>query len=592
MLLAFGRLRDGVRPEQARAELAALTAQFGDRHPDAYPPQARPTMRVTTLRDALTERARPTFLTLLGAVLCILLIVCANVANLMLARLVQREKELAVRSALGAGRRRLMRQLLTESTLLALLGGGLGLLLARGLVGVLSLYAARFTSRAAEIQIDGAVLAFTLAISVLTGLVFGSLPGLPSFRRLAEALHDGARGTPGSAAGRMRHALIAAQLAASFVLLIGAALLMRSVFNLHQVDPGFDAERVVSMRVTLNWSRYSGPDFAPRVLGVFEPLVERVRALPGVESVGAGIRVPLDQAGAFNTRLQIEGRDGGARVEAQADFHLASEDFFRALGVAVLRGRGFTEADAPAAPGTALVNESMERRRFGGDAVGRRLSLDNGQTWLNVVGVVGDVRQSGLDREAADEIYLPFRQNPGFQFTLFVRAQGDPQAVARQVRGVVQQLDPETPVSDVRTLAAVRHEALAAPRLTAVLQGLFAALALLVTATGLSGVVAFSVSRRTQEIGVRMALGAQPADVVRLLLSQAMRSLGLGLVLGAAGALGLGRVLTGLLFGVQPTDAACFAASAVVLVLVALLACFLPARRATAIDPLLALRAS
>jgi putative ABC transport system permease protein len=594
MVSAFARLREGVPLARARGDVAAVAERLHTEYPEAFAQEPGYRANLVPVREELVQGARPTFLLLLATVGGVLLIACANVSNLMVARLAGREKELAVRAALGAGRSRLLRQLLTESTLLALAGGALGLALAMLVSGTLATYAARFTPRAQEVRIDGWVLAFTLVVALLTGLLAGSLPGLPAWRRLSEALGEGGR-TGASGRHRLRAGLVVSQLAVSFVLLIGAALALRSFVNLLHVDAGFRTQNVLTASTHLNWSRYGTPEHRvdrERVLAFHRGLDERLRAQPGVVEVGHAWTFPLNAQFNNDGTFRVEGRPSGDEATLpHAEFRGASEGYFRALGVPVLRGRAFDQRDDGERGSVVLVSQGLARRQFGSeDPVGRRLSTDGGKTWGTIVGVVGDVRNIALDREPRDTVYLPFRQYPGFSSQVFVRTTGDPQAVSRVLRDAVHQLDPQTAVYAVKTLEDVRSSALGSPRLTAVLLGGFALLALLITAAGLSGLIAFSVSQRTHEIGVRMALGATPAGVLAMVLAQGMRSVVLGLALGTAGALALVRLVSGLLFGVAPTDVLCFVGSGVVLAAVAAVACFLPARRATAIDPQLALR--
>jgi predicted permease len=591
---AFARVKAGVPLERARADVATVAERLKKDHPDAYPQGLDPTATLVSVREEMVRSARPTLLVLLGTVALVLLIACANVANLTLARLSDRGREMGVRAALGAGRVRLLRQLLTESTLLALIGGGLGLAVAFLTRDALVQFAARFTPRAGEVRIDGAVLAFSLAATVFTGLLVGSLPGLPAFDRLARALTGDGRSTAGRPRQRVRSVLAVSQLALSFMLLIGAALMLKSFANLQRVDPGFRADHVLTMTVDLNWSKYATPERRvdrQRVLQVFEPLWERVRAVPGVVTAGSAWTFPLNGAFSSNGGFMIEGVHHDGQTLPRAEFRGASALYFETLGVPLLHGRAFDAHDRDGAEPVVIVSQGLARRHFGaGDPVGKRLSSDRGQTWARIVGVAGDVRQTGLAVEPPDVVYASFGQFPGYTSTLFVRTSGDPAALADRVRGEIRSLDPQAAVTSVRTLETIRHDALASPRLTAFLLGLFAFVALAISAAGLAGVLAYTVSQRTREIGIRMALGAEPGSVLRMLLGQGMVSVVIGLLAGLVGALGLSRLVSGLLFGVAPTDPLCFAGSAAVLVLVALVASFLPARRATGIDPILALR--
>jgi predicted permease len=523
----------------------------------------------------------------------VLLIACANVANLSLARLADRGRELAVRAVLGAGRRRLLRQLLTESTLLSLAGGALGLLLAAATLEALTRFAARFTARAVEVRLDGGVLLFTLAVSLATGLAFGTLPGLPSAPSLAGTAGSAGRAIGGRGRRRTRAALVVSQLALSFTLLIGAALMLRSFAKLSAVDPGFQVENVLTMGLHLNWSTHtteSGIDLA-RVTAFHDALAERVRALPGVAVAGNAWTFPLNSTFRSDGSVLVEGQDpaGGLPLAEQLG---TSPDYFRALGVPLLAGRFFDEHDRGDSSDAVIVNERFVRRRIpDGNPLGKRLSFDQGRRWRSIVGVVGDVRQGGLEREPGPSVYFPFQQFPGFSSTLVVRTHADPLALAERIRGLAQQLSRDTAVGPVQTLEQIRADGLASPRLTTLLLGGFAGLALLIAVTGLSGVLAYGVSQRTREIGVRMALGAAPREILAMVLRQGLTSITLGLALGLLGALGLSRLVSRLLFGVEPTDPLCFAGSVLVLGLAGVLACLGPARRAVGVEPIQALRA-
>ncbi|MCI0488873.1 MAG: ABC transporter permease [Blastocatellia bacterium] len=593
MMSVFGRLKPGVTTEQAQADIGTIAARLKQGYPESYPDRRGYGARVAALQEELTSRARPTLIILLVTAGLVLLIACANVANLMLARMIRREKEMAIRLALGAGRGRILCQLLTESTMLALAGGALGIVIATLGLDVLAAFAARFTTRANEIEIDGSVLLFTLLISVATGLIFGLMPALASGNDLSASIKEGGgRSTAGSGKQRLRSLLLVAQVAVSFVLLIGAGLMVRSLIKLQEVDPGFDSDNVLTMRINLNWSKYTTPQ---QTRDFYKRLLERVKSQPGVMSAAAASTFPLNPAGITagpqTLSFQIEGRLLAEGEPApQADFRTASPDYFQTVGVPLVGGRLFTNMDHEEAPGVAIINQAMARHRWGDeDPVDKRVSLDNGQTWLTIVGVVGDVKQYGLDSEAADELYRPMAQG-GFAGRLLVRAAVDPMQMVRQVRETVYGIDPETAIDSVQTLERVRNESLASPRLTAVLLGLFAALALVITLTGIAGVMALWVGQRTQEIGVRMALGASHWAVLRMVLGQGVVLVVIGLALGIAGSFALTHLMSGLLFNIEPTDLFTYFAVSSLLLAAAVAACFAPARRATAIDPMTALR--
>jgi putative ABC transport system permease protein len=590
MLHIFGRMAPAITVAQAQTELEGIAGTLRSEYPAAYPSGQGFTISATSLHDELTKDARPTLLLLIGTTAFVLLIACANIANLTLARLTRRSREMALRAALGADRVRLFRQMLTESGLLALAGGVLGLGLAAATMRLLTGFAARFTPRAGEIALDGEVLVFTLVVCVLTGLAFAVLPALPTRANLVSALKEGGAAVSGGGSSRIRAALVVAQVAVSMVLLVGAGLMLRSLLELQSVNPGFDSQRVLTMTLDLNWSRYTSNDL---ILGFHDRLNARLTGQPGVVSTASTLTFPLDGHRRFNVSFLIEGQppaEDGA--QPLGDLRSASPEYFPTLGIALVTGRLFTPSDGPDAPQVAIVNQSLARRYFAREtAVGKRISADTGKTWITIVGVVGDVRHYGLESEPTDEVYLPFAQLPIRESTFLVRTTADPGAMARRIGEEVLAIDAGQPVANVQTLEEVRGEALANPRLTTTLILLFALLALCITAAGLGGVVAFSVSQRTQEIGVRMALGAGRAEVLGMVLREGLLLVGLGLVLGALVAAFLGRLMTGLLFHVETTDPLTFAGMSLILVLIAAAACLVPARRAATVDPLVALRA-
>jgi putative ABC transport system permease protein len=600
MLQVFGRLKQDASLSTARTDLSTIAARLTRAYPDAYP-KAGFLVAPVSLRDEMTRQARPTFLILLGTVGLVLLLACANVANLTLARLIRREREMALRSALGADRRRLTRQLLTESTVLGLAGGALGLLLARAGLQLLVAFATRFTPRAVEIRIDSAVLVFTLAVSIATGIALGLIP-VSGRRNLAAAIQEsGERSTQAWGKHRLRDLLIVSQVAISFVLLIGAGLMVRTLWNLQRVDPGFQTERVLTMRIDLNFSKYlftargeAIPNGRDKVIAFHEQLLNRMKGEQGVVSAAVAGTFPLNEGGPgnFNGRFQIEGQPPVTPdLLPDADLQQVSQDYFRTIRIPLVRGRSFDDRDRAGKTPVALINQTLARHFWKhGNPVGRRLSLDGGRTWVEIVGVVGDVRQYGLAAAPSDQIYLPLLQNPTLSSTFLVRTVASPMSMSKIVSDTVHGIDPDQPVDHFRTLETVRAESLASPRLTAVLLLLFAVLALVITATGIAGVLAFSVSQRRHEFGIRMALGAAPRTVLHMVLRQGMGLVGIGLALGLAGGVVFTRLLSGLLFGVGPTDPLTFAAVAVVLASVAVASCAVPARRATHADPMVALR--
>ena len=589
MVSAVGRIREGVALETARADLDVVAKRLQRDYPDSYQAAQGYRITATPLQDELTRSFKTTLLVLLGTAGFVLLIVCASVANLTLARMVRRDREMAVRAALGASRTRLVRQLLTESTLLAVIGGALGLAIAGWGVQLLSAFAERYTTRAQEISIDRAVLLFTLVVSVATGLIFGAVPAFA--RRLGEAasaLRAGGRSTHG--AHSVRAGLIVAQVAVSFMLLIGAGLTVRTLFNLQQVDPGVQTDDVLTMRLDLNFTKYANRESRA---AFWQRLDERFRALPGVFSVGGAGTFPLNEQGPFTSTITLEGVQYDTNAQRpRVDVRLVSPGYFETLKQPVLSGRAFQPSDRLGSTRVVIVGKSMAQRFWPNEnPIGRRISGDNGANWATVIGVVADARQQ-LNRAPGDELYIPMFQSGQLTSNWLIRTNVDAATMTRQVREAIYSVDPNQPADRFRTLADVRASTLESPKLTAILIGLFALLALVITAAGMAGVIAFSVNQRTQEFGVRMALGAQRTDVLSMVLRQGLRLVLVGLAIGLGGALVLARLMTTLLFGVEPTDAPTFVVVSMVLVAVAALACFVPARRAASVDPMIALRVS
>ncbi len=590
MMRAFGRMKPGISVSQARADLNGVAANLQKAYPKDYPPAIDYSIATASLEEELTHNARPTMLVLLGAAGFVLLIACANVANLNLSRMVRRERELAVRAALGAGRVRMFRQLLTESSLLALIGGGLGLLFSWGALNLLVSFAARFTPRAREIHLDATVLLFTLAVAVLTSLLSGTAPALAARETVVGSLKEGgAQSIIGRGRNRMRNLLIVAQVAVSFLLLIGAGLMLRSFAKLQHVDPGFQPENVLTMQIGLNFTKYNSND---KQRAFFETFLDKVEAQSGVKSAAASMMIPLTTGMTMTGDFQIEGQPPvPGQALPVADFRVISPNYFETLHIPILEGRAFTRADRPGAPDVAIVNRSAARHFWGTqDPVGKRFSVDGGKAWMQIAGVVGDVRQYGLDKEPVDEIYVPLAQSPLLDGILVIKTAGEPMSIARGVIELLYGIDPNQPAARVRSLEQVRAESVAAPRLTTNLLGVFALLALAIAATGIGGVMALAVGQRRHEIGVRMALGARPAEILRMILGQGMALALVGVGLGLFGAVWLTRLLQQLLFEVTPTDPLTYIGVAAVLGLAALVACYIPARRAARVDPIVALR--
>jgi putative ABC transport system permease protein len=589
---SLGRLRAGVTPAQAQAEIRALASEMREANTLWTPPPEYGMEReVTALQEQMVGEVRTRLLVALGAVGLVLLIACANVANLMLARAAARRKEVAIRTALGAGRFRLIRQLLTESTLLALLGGAAGLALAFGGVRLLIGGLPADTPRVAEIGIDVGVLGFAAAVTLLTGLLFGLFPALRTSRQdLHAALRGGRGASEGAGQRRLSSALVAGEVALAVVLVIGAGLLIRSFWTLLRVDPGFRVESIVSARITPPEIRYGQ---AAQQRAFYGELLARTEALPGVSGAALVDRLPL-VGGFAGLAFEVEGQPFVPGTAApMVETRRITPDYLRLMGIPLLSGRPLADADREGAPDVALINEAMARQHWPGeDPVGRRFKPVWWQNrWITVVGVVADVRQYGLASAVEPEMYRPFAQEPAGTMMLVARTAAEPPVLAANLRSTVAAVDPEVPVSEVLTLEQVVSRSVAAPRFTMLLLAVFAAVALLLGAVGIYGVVAYSVTRRTREIGVRMALGARVEDVARLVIGQGLLLTLVGVAIGLVVALAATRVLSSLLYGIEPTDPVTFLAVPLLLTLVALLASYLPARRATRVDPLVALRA-
>jgi len=585
ILRVMAKLKPEVTIDAARAEMSGLTQQIAERYPDTNKGVGS---TLVPLHEQLVGDVRPAMLLLLGAVGLVLLIACANVANLLLARAAAREKEVAIRAALGAGRARLVRQHLTESLVLAVIGGALGLLIAFWMVDLLVSFAPKGTPRLDEIAIDRSILAFTFGIAVLTGLTFGLAPALLSSRtNFNSALKEGGRDTSATSRGaRLRSALVVSEVALALMLLVGAGLLIKSFVNLQRVDPGFNPKSALRVDVTLPRTRYPERN---QSAAFYKQLLERVAALPGVQSAGAVSSLPLS-GGGTDSDFAIEGRPPAEPGHPQVAWYSSvTPDYFRAMGIRLLRGREFTEADNAAAPKVVLISESMARRYFPDeDPLGKRLVF--GKDAREIVGIISDVKFFGLNLDARPSMYFPHQQNPARGLSLVVRTQGNPLTLAAAIRGQVSALDRDLAVSSVMTLEELVGTSLAEPRFVLLLLGAFAAVAMLLSAIGVYGVVSYSVTQRSHEIGVRMALGAQMSDVLKLVAGQGMSLVLGGVGLGLIAAFALSRVMESLLFGVSATDVTTFAATSLILAGVALGACFVPARRATRVDPMESLR--
>jgi predicted permease len=602
MLSAFARVRPEATLLKSAADLDITATRLQKDYPKDYPEKDFRAVEIP-LKDEMTVNFKPTLWILLGTASFVLLIVCASVANLLLARIVRRERELSLRAALGATRSRMLRQLLTESLLLAVAGGVLGLVLSAFAMKLLVTFAERFTPRAHEISIDLNVLAFTFGLSVLTGLVFGSIPGLSRRVDVADALREGSRTSQKSQG--LRRALIVAQISASFMLLIAAGLMLRSLMKVQGVNPGIHTEHLLTFRADMAFNRFPlsmpNSERRPKIGNYWSQFEDRLRAIPGVTDVGAGGTFPLNEVPPFSRSLIRESHPLPPGVHPpQVNARLATPDYFRTLGQPLLAGRTFRASDVYAAPGVAIVSQSAAKQFWPGeDPVGTRILTGTGV--ITIVGVVADVRQQ-LDHSPAAEIYVPLQQLPFFGTTWIVKTDLPAGDVERAIRAAAHAQDTDLPVTSFRTLAEVRSITLAPRRVIVALIGLFGVLALVITAAGIAGVVAFSVNQRTHEFGIRMALGAQRGRVLSLVLREGLLLVAIGLGIGLAGAAVLtrmlGRLLVAsqptngpLLFDVPPTDVLTYAGVAIVLLLVAVAACLMPARRAATVDPMIALRA-
>jgi predicted permease len=586
----IGRLKTGVQPAQANAEMDALIAQIGREHGG----NDWKTLVIPLYREIVGANERMLWV-LLGAVGMVLLIACANAANLLLARAAARQREVAVRLALGAPRRRLIRQMLTESLLISLLGGGLGALLAEGGVRALVALLPAGFPRAHDIHVNAAVFAFTFLVSIATGVLFGLAPALQASRMDPKrGLYEGGRGSMGSARQqRLRSVLVVSEVSLACVLLIGAGLMLRSFLNQLNLDPGFQQNHVLTATLSLPQVEYKTRADSTRF---YSRLVTGLRNLPGVESAGAGSDLPWtgydENAGGFT----IEGKKPPPHDDFHARYHMATPGYFPALGIPAVRGRFFTDADTKDAPQVIIINQSMAARYWPGeDAVGKRFTFEDNpkeKDWMRIVGVVGDVKDKPDSPSAEPAFWWPYAQAPfSSDMTVVLRAIGDPRVLADELRDRVKLLDPSLAVANVRLMDQIADASIATPRFAFSLVGLFAGLAIALAAIGTYGVISYSVSQRLPEFGLRLALGAPPRDVLRMVLAQAVRLALSGAALGLVVALMLARVLRSMMYDVSPADPLTFVSVVFMVIVIALLACYLPARRAARANPMTALRA-
>jgi predicted permease len=587
-LAAVGRLKADATLAAARSDLEAvavrLERQYGDTD-RGYRPNLVPA------QEQMVGSVRPALLAMLGAVVLVLLIAAANVANMLLARASSRANEIAVRAALGAGRGRLVRQLLTESLLLSLAGCAAGILLAFWGVDLLKSMAPGDIPRLAEVRVDGAVAAFAVGAAILTGIAFGLAPAWQISRAvLSDSLRERGAGAEQSG-GRLRRLFVAAEIALSLVLVVGAALLLQSFSRLRHAQLGFSPEGVFTFQLDLPDGRYTRDE---DVAAFHDALLARLGVLPGVEGAASITCLPLTGEREMNRAFFIEGRTPDPSRISTARFNSVSPGYFRLMRVPLVRGRLFAPGDAASAPRATLINEALARMYFPGeDPIGKRISLSGRpgpEDWATVVGIVGDARETSPDRPAAPQMFMAVDQNPSGGMAFLLRSSRSPAALASEVRRAVAAVDPEQPVDRMQTMEQVVAASIGQPRFRTLLLSLFGAVALVLAAVGIYGVVAYSVSRRTQEIGIRMALGASTPDVLRLVLGDVLRLTAAAVATGLVGALAASRALSSLLYGVEPTDPATFLAVALALFGVALLSAWIPARRAARLDPTTALR--
>jgi len=590
-LLVAGRLAAGVRMEQARAEMETIAAGLARAYPEVNDQCG---VKLRPLREAFSGDVRPAMLVLLGAALFVLLVACANVANLFLMRGAVRSREMAVRIAIGASRGRIVRQMLTESFLVALLGGVAGVGLAMAGIPAIARLIPPDTLAGASLGMNGAVLLFSAGLVVLSMFLSGLAPALHSMSSNVQAeLKEGGKTTSAGARNRWRGLLAASEVGLALVLLVGAGLMLKSLYRLLAVDSGFRSAHVLKLEMDLRTVQY---DKDPAVIAFWQQTLDRVRALPGVESAAIGTDIPLTDDHS-RADITVEGMALPSPGSfPHPDIHIVSPDYEKTLGIRLLRGHTFTQANRENAPRVAMVNVTAAQRLFPGtDPVGKRFMFGHPGAgrkpqWLTIVGVIADTRMYGLANPARLEVYLPFRQSPSNGMVLLVKSGQEPTALVSAIRGIVASIDREQPIFGIATMQEVVNASVSTRRITLILLGLFSGLALVLAGIGIYGVISYSVTQRAREIGIRIALGAQRGDVLRLVLAQGAKISAAGIVMGSAASLGLTRLMAKLLYAVSAADPATFAVVAVVLALIAMVASYIPARRTLRVDPLIALR--
>ena len=590
-LRVIGRLKPGVTEEQALADAGTIAGRLEQQYPDS---NSRRGFFVEQTLRALVGDIRPALLILLGAVSFVLLIACANVANLLLARAMSRHKEMAIRAALGASRWRVIRQLLIESVMLSVVGGAIGLLLAVWWSDLLIALGKQNIPRAVQVGLDWRVLLYTLMVAIATGVLFGLAPALHSSKTgLSESLKEGGRGAgSGAAKNRLRASLVVSEVAIAVVLLVGAGLLIKSLWLLHSVKPGLDPTNILTFNIALPDVKYRSEQQSR----FFADLKTRLESVPGVQSVSSVYPLPLS-GDRFTISFQIDGRPVAPKDEPSGDVFVVDPGYFKTMGIAVRQGRDFNERDQHKTPQVVIVNETLARLHFPNeDVIGKRIRPgistfeDEDTPMREIVGVVGDVKNRGLSTAPQAAYYLPQTQVPFSQMIMVVKTIGDPHGMVKPATNEVAAMDADLPVFGVKTMEEYISQSVSTPRFNTTLLSIFAAVALVLTVVGLYGVMSYAVAQRTNEIGIRLALGAQTRDVLSLIIKQGLQLVLLGLGIGLLGAFALMKIISGLLFGVTTKDPMTFAAVTVVLALIALVACYVPARRATRVDPLEALR--
>jgi putative ABC transport system permease protein len=590
-LQVVGRLKPGVTMEQAQADITAIASRLEQQYPDT---NTHKSLRVDSALSALVGDVRPTLFILLGAVACVLLIACANVANLLLARATGRHKEMAIRAAMGASRVRVIRQLLTESVLLSLLGGAVGLLLAVWWSDLLIALGKEDIPRAVQVGIDLRVLGFTLTVSLMTGLIFGLAPAFHSSKTgLIDALKEGGRGTSeGARRNKVRSVLVVSELAIAVVLLVGAGLLIQSLWRLQRVNSGLQPQNVLTFTVGLPEVRYN----YEKQSQFFIDLKSRLESTPGVQSASSVLPLPLS-GDRFSISFEIDGRPMAPKDHPSGDFFCTGVGYFKSMGIPIIKGRDFDDRDRHGSTPVVIITETLARQFFPNEEpLGKRIkpgiNTIEGEksTMREIVGVVADVRNRSLSTEPKPAYYVPQTQVPFDQMVMVVKTNSDPHSLIPVATKQVAAMDPDLPVFGVKTMEEYMSASVAAPRFSTTLLSIFAAVALVLTVVGLYGVMSYSVAQRTNEIGIRLALGAQSRDVLLMIVKQGSFLIGLGIVIGLAGAFALTRLIASLLFGVTAKDPFTFGAVVVLLAVVALLACYIPAWRATKVDPMEALR--